>query len=468
MVSLNLAASDTRTPPHSIESEAAILGSIFIDGVQSLSKIMDGHITPDSFYIYANKQIYQAFLWLHRNGMELTLDVMIAELKRTERLESIKMDGQTPLGYLVEVSKKVPTTMELDYHVDRVRETFVARELIQSSRNVTELAYTENVEVERFTTEMNRILSIRHSTQVIKTLPEAARQSIEKATRIKNRMPTEQDIGLSLPWKEMNERFGEAKPGELIIVGARPGTGKSSLARQIFWSWAEKYGDVALFSREMPVEQLPPLFAQTLSGISWRAFRKGQLHPKDQDDFITALGEVQASNKLHVFDRDRTLSHVVARCKAMAQIKKLKAIGIDYLQRYDPEQMKSETRDMALGRMTMTFKDLAMDLKIPVVLLAQVGREVEREKREPRLSDLRESGNLEQDADNVIFLHAPIEDPTTGLEQDVNDDTSDQIYIEAIQAKGRGEGRGRCGLYFKKPTTTFLSIVRDQKYNESR
>jgi len=388
---------------------------------------------------------------------------MIEELRRTNKLDSIQVEGRTALGYLMEVSGKVPTTMELEYHIDRVRETYVMRELIRSGTNVAALAYSEDAEVERFTTEVNRILSIRHATQVIKTLPEAARQSIDKAMRIKNRMPTEQDTGLALPWAELNNRFGEAKPGELIVVGARPGVGKSSLVRQIMWSWAEKFGDVALFSREMPVDQLPPLFAQTLSGISWKAFRKNELHPKEQDQFLVALQEVHESRRLHVFDRDRTLSHVVARAKAMAQTKKLKGVAIDYLQRYDPEQAKSENRDVALGRMTMAFKDLAMDLKIPVLLLAQVGRDVEREKREPRLSDLRESGNIEQDADNVIFLHAPPEDPITGQQQDVNDDETDKIYIEAIQAKGRGEGRGRCGLYFHKPTTTFRSIVPDPK-----
>jgi len=218
----------------------------------------------------------------------------------------------------------------------------------------------------------------------------------------------------------------------------------------------------------MPVDQLPPLFAQTLSGISWRLFRKNQLDAKQQDVFISALRDVQASKTLHVFDRDRTLSHVIARAKALAQTKKLKAILIDYLQRYDPEQAKGENRDIALGRMTMAFKDMAMDLKIPVVLLAQVGREMEREKREPRLSDLRDSGNIEQDADDVIFFYPPPDDPILGCPQDPLDQDSDKLYIDAIQAKGRGDGRGRCGLYFQKSITCFRSITLDPKYNESR
>jgi len=383
---------------------------------------------------------------------------MIEELRRTQKLDEIQAEGFTAIGYLMFVSSKVPTTMELSFHIERVRETYVMRELIQSSANVCELAYSENTEVERFTTEMNRILSIRHATQVIKTLPEAAKQSIEMAIRIKNRMPLEEDTGLDWPWPDWNERFGPARPGSLTIFAARPGIGKSSAARQALLCWSEKYGDVALFSREMPVGDLPPLFAQTMCGISWRHFQKNQLDSKQQMDFIGSLEEVRASKTLHVYDRDRTLSHVIARAKSVSQTRKLKAIAIDYLQRYDTEQTRGETRDMALGRMTMAFKDLAMDLKIPVILLCQIGRDVEKDRREPRLSDLRESGNIEQDADNVIFFYPPEDDPILGCPQDPNDQDSDKLYVEAIQAKGRSSGRGRSGLYFTKSTTTFRSI----------
>ena len=135
MVTNNMPVSE-RIPPHSKDSESSLLSSIFIDGVHSLAKAMEGHISPECFYEPANRQIYQAFLWLHRHGRELTLDVMIEELRKTQRLEAIQVDGKTAIAYLMEVSGKVPTTMELDYHIDRVRETYVMRELIQSGRNV--------------------------------------------------------------------------------------------------------------------------------------------------------------------------------------------------------------------------------------------------------------------------------------------------------------------------------------------
>ena len=149
---------------------------------------------------------------------------------------------------------------------------------------------------------------------------------------------------------------------------------------------------------------------------------------------------------------------MAARAKAYQQMKPIKAIIIDYLQRYDPQQEKGENRDTALGRMSMAFKDIAIDLNIPVLVLAQIGRGVERENRVPRLSDLRESGNLEQDADRVQFLHAPEKNPILNTIQDPFDDSLSTLYIEAIQAKGRGEGQARAPLSFHRPTTRFLSI----------
>jgi replicative DNA helicase len=445
----------SKQAPHSAEAEEFLLSSIFLDGVSALSKALDGHISAECFYNPGNRLLFQTFMWLHKNGRNLTLDVMVGELDRVKRLDEIG-----GYAFLMQVSSKVPTTAELPYFIERVRETYVLRELIRTSEQIAILARDETASVERYTHEVNRILSIRHATQTIKTIGEAADESISLAKRIMAGTATEEDMGLSWPWPEMNERFGAKQAGQLIVLAARPSIGKSSMARQDVLHVSEKYGDAALFSREMPVGELPPLFAQTTCGYSWKEFRKSRLHAKEQAEFMQALEDVKNFKKLHVFDRDRTISQIMARIKAFAQVKPLRYLAIDYLQRYDSEQSKGETRDVALGRMTMAFKDLAVDLKIPVLLLCQVGRGIEREKREPILSDLRESGNIEQDADRVIFLTAPETDKVTGCQQDIYDDTLPSIYVEAIQAKGRGDGRARCNLYLHRPTTTFRSASR--------
>ena len=209
-----------------------------------------------------------------------------------------------------------------------------------------------------------------------------------------------------------------------------------------------------LFSREMTVKQIAPLFAQSNTGISWREILNQRVSHADMASFADELKRIRTLG-VDVYDRDRTLSHIVTRAKAYAQITKPKAIAIDYLQRYDAQQDRGETRDMALGRFTMAMKDLAIELEVPIILLAQLGRSVERENREPRMSDLRESGNLEQDADRIIFLNAPDHRPD-GTMQQLTDNDMRFVYVDAIQAKGRSDGTGRCGMMFDRPITKFL------------
>lgn len=445
----------TKDLPHSKDAEENVLSAIFLDGVSALSKCLDGHLSAASFYDKHNGQLFQTFLWLHKSSRALTLDVVHSELDRVKKLDAIG-----GLDALIRLSSKLPTTAELPYFIERVRETYMLRKLIETADRVKDLAMNETANIELYAKEVNDIISARYSTQTIKTLPEATLSVIDMAKRIIAGQATEEDVGLSWPWPDWNERFGTMLGGQLIIVAARPGQGKSTIARQTCDNIAVKYGDTAIFSREMPIEEMSPLFAQSRCGISWRALRKRQLHSKEEEEFMASLEEIRQLKSLHVFDRDRTLSQVVARVKSFAQIRPLKFLAIDYLQRYDPEQSKGETRDVALGRMSMAFKDLAIDLKIPVLLLCQVGRGLEREKREPIMSDLRESGNLEQDADRIIFLNAPENNEYTGVKQDPYDFTLENLYVNAIQVKGRGDGCAKVGMMLHRPTTTFRSITR--------
>jgi replicative DNA helicase len=169
--------------------------------------------------------------------------------------------------------------------------------------------------------------------------------------------------------------------------------------------------------------------------------------------------KVGQNKNLLVFDQDRTLSQITARVEAIKAFNPPKAIIVDYLQRYDPQQEKGETRDIAIGRMTMALKDLAVSHKIPVILLAQLGRDVEKENRIPRLSDLRESGNIEQDADRVVFIHAPDEKEDGGT-QDLTDQSLQRIEVNIVQAKGRSDGVASLTMSFHRPTTTFWPITR--------
>lgn len=441
-----------RDLPHSEEAERNVISCVLLDGASALVTALDSKITEACFYDPKNSKLWRAIIWNHNHGRPIETAIIVDELRKVDKLDSIG------LGHILGVSDAIPTTAAFTHWLEQVRETYVLRELIKCANDVRECAYGYKGNVEDFVAATSRILSIRHASQKQETLSSAANDVFDLCQRILAGEDTEVDRGLPWPWPDWNRRFGPAQAGELIVLAARPGRGKSSAGRQIAWHWSKTVGDVLLFSREMPVCGLPQLFAQSLSGQSWREFRRNELTSADSATFIESVKEVQANKRIHIYDRDRTLAQLTARIKAFHQIKPIKGIVIDYLQRYDPQQDRGETRDVAIGRMTMALKDAAIECGIPIVLLAQISRSVERENREPMLSDLRESGNIEQDADRVIFLDAPTNTPD-GTTQDLNDGTVRRIFVNAIQAKGRGEGQDRVGMMFNRPITSFESIV---------
>jgi replicative DNA helicase len=457
MVSYPTPENIERVQPCSIESESAIISAIFIDGIQSLSRCLEQKVTDKFFYLPANRIIFSTLMDLASAGKPLSMDVVSEELRLKEELSLV--GGYT---YLVQVSQTIPTTAELKYYIDRVRSAYINRELIRSSTQVIDLAYSEKAEVEKYTSEISRLLSIRYSIDRNISIQEAAEESLGLLRRFRDGTATDEEIGYEWPWARFTSEFGELQKGQLLVVAARPNGGKSSLARQACDHLASKYGNVMIFSREMPSREMAPLFVQTRINLSWRDLRKRRMHPLDIADFEKELMKFKEEKRLHVFDREKTLSQITARASSFAQLHQVKAICIDYLQRYDPEPAKGENRDQAIGKMTGRLKDLAMDLDVPVILLCQVNRSAEKEDRPLQMSDLRESGNIEQDADRVIFLEVPKIDPLTNCPQNPEEDGTTQIYVSARQVKGRGDGRASCGLYFKLPTTTFRSAVLDR------
>lgn len=441
-----------RELPRSEEAERNVISCVLLDGAAALVTALDSKITEECFFEPKNAKLWRAIIWNHNHGRPIETAIIIDELRKVDKLESIGVD------HIISVSGSIPTTAGYAHWIEQVRETYVLRELIKCANEVRDCAYGYKGNVEDFVAATSRILAIRHNSQKQETLSSAATDVFSLCQRILAGEDTEVDRGLSWPWIDWNKRFGPAQPGELIVIAARPGRGKSSAGRQIAWHWSQNVGDVLLFSREMPVCGLPQLFAQSLSGHSWREFRRNELTSSNSDEFLASIKDVQANKRLHIYDRDRTLAQVTARIKAFHQINPVKGIVVDYLQRYDPQQERGETRDVAIGRMTMALKDAAIECGIPIILLAQLSRGVERENREPMLSDLRESGNIEQDSDRVIFLDAPTVTPD-GTEQDLNDGQARRIFVHAIQAKGRGEGQDRVPMMFNRPITTFESIV---------
>lgn len=440
-----------RVPPHSTQSEEILLSSCFIDPAEAIRKSLDAKVCDESFYVPANRLIWRTVLWAWRKNIPVEVAAICEELKKMGKLDEV---GGLPM--LLRVSSASPTTAGLVHAIETVQERWMLRQLIHRGTKVVEDAYNYTGDIASFVQNIEDALSVREGLEKQVTWDVACDEAIERLKRISEGKQTEEDVGLEWPWKDATRFLGPVQKGELVVLAARPSRGKSSVARQLAMFWADEYGPIDLYSREMPIGQLPVLFAQTVCGHSWREARYGRLHAKDVSEFTEALRTVKAIKNLRIHDRDKSFTQLFARVRAQVQLAKPKAIIIDYLQIYDVEQQKGETRDMAIGRITKALKDLAIDLNIPVILLAQISRSVEKEEREPRLSDLRESGNIEQDADRVVFVHWPQKDGD-GMFVDFNDHAITTIHAKLLQAKGRGEGQGTCELTFKRPVASFFS-----------
>jgi len=232
------------------------------------------------------------------------------------------------------------------------------------------------------------------------------------------------------------------------------------LADQIALNNALHYGNhVAIFSLEVTVEQKPRKFAQIMSGHSWRNLPK--LHEKDRVEFLQALHEIKKCKRLHVSYRDQSVDAICSRIRVMRQQMGLKLAIIDYLQLM--KMGGDGTRNDIIGEATRKIKLLALELNMPIIVLSQLSRANEKEGRRPRLSDLRDSGNIESDADRVLLIDRPLVNPLTNMQQDFTDHTIERLYQEIIQAKGRDVGCAEIGLYFNRACTRFQPAQKENR-----
>lgn len=446
-----------RSPPHSGEAEEHVIACALLDN-NVILRAVGGGLTDSAFYLPQNRTIWQTILELYTSKPPVTLETLVEELG-TKRL----LDAVGGFPYLIQVTGRIPTTAHAGYFIEKVREKHLLRDAIRVGTELVEKSYSYSGEgIREFLASpvetLSRMQSGLASTDE-RTVQQAADDTIKQVeAMLKGEKVIEQLV--SWGFADFDRLFYPMMPGELVIVAARPSIGKTTLADQIALanSMRDNAG-VAIFSLEVTVEQKPRKFAQILSGHSWRRLPKS--HDKDKAEFLQALHEVKANKHLHCFYREQNINGICARIKAMHSQGKIKLAIIDYLQLLELGG-KDSTRNDAIGEATRKLKLLALELGLPIILLSQLNRANEREQREPRMSDLRDSGNIEQDADRVLFIHRPPVDPVTNMAQDITDESRDRFYTDIIQAKGRDVGTFRVGMYFNRSKTTFLPISLDE------
>lgn len=449
-----------RQPPHNIEAEEYLLSCALIDGAETISIASSRGVTALTFYSPANRTIWARLLQMLSSGKPIDLSTLSQDL-----IESCEFSAVGGWPYLMQISGRIPTTAQADFFAEKLVELASLREIIKIGSSLVEDCYGYSGGGVASATS-SRVTELLKAVSGADPKPERTwDQLIEEAGVIadsiikNNGRPADKVI--NWPWREMDELFQPMERGQLIVIAARPSVGKSSLARPMAVSAAFAGHPAYFVTLEVNPEKVPLQLAATASGIGINSL--GRSSAGDQSSFKAALIKLRGIG-LTVSRRDKSLGHIVSRAKAMHARKPLGIIFIDHGgQVEDVYQAKPNDKQAVISRMTKTLKGLAGELNCVVVLLWQLNRASAKEgNREPQSHDMRDCGSLEEDADKVILIHRPGENPLTGETQADNDLVRDRpsFFQNVIQAKGRDDGGSIVSFSFKRETATFTPIKR--------
>ncbi|HJA41444.1 MAG TPA: replicative DNA helicase [Firmicutes bacterium] len=438
-----------RVPPHNLEAEQAVLGALFIDekAIIKISEIL----VPEDFYRSAHQKIYQAMLTLYNQNMPIDIVSVVETLTQKNQVEDI--GGTT---YIRELAMSVPTAANVLFYAEIVEEKSVLRNLIRTATEIVTEGYMREGNVEELLNEAEKnILSV---SQNIKTGNFKGIQDVlvDVHSHIVAMYQKKDDItGIPSGFPDLDRMTAGFQKNDLIIVAARPSVGKTAFALNIAQSVATKTDEtVAIFSLEMGAEQLVMRMLCAEGNLDAQRMRTGKLTPEDWGKLSLALGSL-SNSKVFIDDTPGIrVNDIRTKCRRLAQEHGLGMVVIDYLQLIQGGKSK-ENRQQEVSEISRTLKEIARELQVPVIALSQLSRSVEaRQDKRPMMSDIRESGSIEQDADIVAFLYR---------DDYYEKETEKKDIIEIIIAKQRNGPVGTVELAFRKEYNKFLSIDRNHQ-----
>ncbi len=436
----------TREMPKNLEAEMSVLGVVFLNPY-ALEKIME-NITEDMFFSDANKKIFRAFMELYKTNTPIDITTVKNELDKQKNLNAIG-----GIDYLSEIIDSVATSANLDYYMEIVKDKATRRRLIDTATNIITDAYDEEEGLTKIldTSEQKLLNVVRtRQTSEFKTISEALREAHENLELMsKNHSAV---TGLSTGFKDLDKATAGLHEGELIILAARPGMGKTAFALNLATNAAMTTDKaVAIFNLEMSSEQLVNRMISSVGQIEGDKLKTGMLNENDWKRYTEAMSELADTNIYIEDDASVTAPEIKAKCRRLASSPKgLGLVVIDYLQLVTTGG-RVESRQVEVSEISRAFKTMAMELRVPVIALAQLSRNAERrESNQPRLADLRESGSIEQDADLVLFLNRQDYFETKSAEN-----KSNIVPVDVIIAKHRRGGTGLFQILFELNKSSF-------------
>lgn len=447
-------------PPQDIEAEQAVLGAIFLDA-EALVEAM-AVIEPQDFYRRAHQIVFRSMIALNDRNENIDIITLKSQIESENTLEDVG-----GISYLTELSQVTPTASGVAHYAKIVKDKSTLRELIQAATKIVKEGYSQEGSVEEIVEAAEKgILNVsekRNSTG-FQAISDVLNSTMEHIDRLSQQ--NEEITGLPTGYPELDKMTAGLQPEELIILAARPAVGKTAFALNIAQNIGTRTDrSVAIFSLEMGAESLVNRMLCAEGTIEAGHLRTGQLTEQEWHNLIMAMGSL-SNTSIFIDDTPGIkVSEIRARCRRLAQEKgNLGLILIDYLQLI--EGSGRESRQQEVSEISRQLKKLAKELKVPVIALSQLSRSVEqRQDKRPVLSDIRESGSIEQDADIVAFLYREDYYQRQGTEEDKNEEEQavDDV-IEVIIEKNRSGARGTVELLFKKEYNKFASISRRDDY----
>jgi replicative DNA helicase len=439
-----------KVPPHSIEAEQAVLGGLMLDNDAWL--LVAEHVTEQDFYRNDHRIIFGAIAGLAGAGKPCDVVTVAEALELNGELERV---GGLP--YIASLAEHTPSAANISAYADIVRGRSVLRQLIRAGANISGVAFNpEGRTSEELLDEAERIVFEiaeqnnrgRAGYKSIKELLGSALDRIDELFTKQNPI-----TGVPTGWGDFDELTSGLQPADLIVIAGRPSMGKTSLALNIVEHAAIKdRHTVAVFSMEMPGEQLAMRLMSSLGHIDQHRMRTGKL---TDDDWPRLTSAVQMLNDTKLFIDDTpalTPGELRARCRRIAREHGLNLIVIDYMQLMQVTGTK-ENRATEISEISRSMKALAKELHVPVIALSQLNRSLEsRNDKRPVMSDLRESGAIEQDADVIVFIYR---------DEVYNQDSDQKGIAEIIVAKQRNGPIGTVKLAFRGQFTRFDNLAYD-------
>lgn len=410
-----------RSLPQSIEAEQCVLGSMIIDKT-AIAQAAEG-LKAEDFYRDAHKTIFQSIIEMFQRDEAIDQVTLLEYLKSSDRLE--KAGGIT---YVTEISGSVPTTANLASYIKIVSEKSILRKLIKSSTEIIESCYNDQSNVEEVIDKAEkRIFEIAEtkSTSDFEPISAVLERSLEQIEKLFNNKGTITGVGSG--FKDLDAKTSGFQPGDMILIAARPSMGKTTFALNICEHAALREGkSVVIFSLEMSKEQLAYKLLCSEANVDMLALRTGNLEEKDWENIARAAGPLAAA-KIYIDDTAGiSVMEMRSKCRRLKMEYGIDLIMIDYLQLMSGS---GESRQQEVSEISRNIKAIAKEMQCPVIALSQLSRAPEqRADHRPMLSDLRESGSIEQDADLAMFLYR---------DEYYNKETEDKNIGECIIAKQR-------------------------------